>query len=379
MAGFTSATVGGPRTVAVLKLDSNGEVDGTFGSAGVVTTELSFAGGADEIDVITQADGKLLISATTVDDSNPGDRDIAVLRLTASGEIDTTFATNGVREIDLSSTDMVRSIAVDTQGRIYLFAAATAPAPRTDSDFVVLRLNADGSDDASWNTQWVDVLGSHATPRSITLLADGSVVAVGYANSSLLNSVQPVVFKLSSTGALVSSFGTNGIFHEVVLTAATEPYAVLAQGSKLLLAGYGRVSGDTNDFVAFRIDASTGARDLDWSAGARVIDVSGTKATNTLRGAIALPGDKTLLFGATGAGNQASQDGALVMLDANGALDTKYGTGVHVLPFGMNGADQFWSAAVSGNNVLVVGTKGAGTSPTQDFNDDAWALLFPLR
>jgi hypothetical protein len=101
------------------------------------------------------------------------------------------------------------------------------------------------------------------------------------------------------------------------------------------------------------------------------------------RNAIPLPDGKTILVGSTGPGNMPAQDAVFAVLDATGKLDLEYGDGVHVYPFGegAGGNDQLWGGAVSGQNVLLVGWKGGGLAAAQTatVNDDAWAIVLPLR
>src|SRR5690606_22570715 len=62
-AGFAAETVGGPRLVTVVKFTARGPV-ASFGTDGVATTAVEFVGGSDEIDIATQSDGKIIVSAT---------------------------------------------------------------------------------------------------------------------------------------------------------------------------------------------------------------------------------------------------------------------------------------------------------------------------
>src|SRR5262245_37862403 len=99
-AGFAAAAVGGPRLVTVVKLSATGEVDSAFG---VFTSTLSTPGGADEIDLATQPSGKIIVSATVPNAADPNDRDVAVFRLNATGTLDTTFGDAGIRVLDLNT------------------------------------------------------------------------------------------------------------------------------------------------------------------------------------------------------------------------------------------------------------------------------------
>lgn len=400
-AGFAGAAVTGPRYVTVVKLTTTG-LDPTFGTGGVFTSAVEFLGGADEVDVATQPDGKLIVSATVASAANPDDRDIAVLRVNPDGTLDTTFGDNGVRVVDLNTAhdngtalvglDASRALAIDPDGRIYLHAVsrglgdATGGGPRTDTDFTVARLTADGALDTAWGDagmQRLDIQESNATPRGLRVFADGTVIAGGYANSPGLGTVQAVLYKLAADGTRDTTWATDGLFHETVLAVQTEIYNFAIHGANLVTAGYGRNAGTANDYVSMRFDLATGARDLTWGGtanGAVVVDPSGTMLGSNCRNAIGLPRGRTALIGSTGPANLPAQDAVIVILDDNGRVDTaSYGDGVHTFPLGSNGNDQLWGGAVSGDHAVFVGYQGGGQAQTDTTNDDAYVLVLPLR
>jgi uncharacterized delta-60 repeat protein len=398
-AGYAGAALTGPRPIVVVKLGPSG-LDPTFGTAGIATTAVEFRGGSDEVDIATQPSGKIIVATTVANTAIPDDRDVAVLRLDADGTLDAGFGVAGVRVLDLSTgtntggvisaTDASRALAIDDAGRIYVHAVsrgvgtATGGGPRTDTDFTVVRLTADGALDTAWGTQGVfrlDIQESNATVRGIAALADGSVVAGGYANSPGVGSVQPVLYKITPAGARDTAWATSGLFHEAVLAVQTEVYGFVVRDGKIVTGGYGRNAGSTNDYVSMRFDLATGARDLTWGGanGAVLVDPSGAMLGSNCRSIVALPNGRYAMFGSTGPASLPAQDAALVILGPDGRVDsTTYGDGIHVLPLGSNGNDQLWSAAVSGSAAAFVGYKGGGATPTATSNDDSYALVLPL-
>jgi uncharacterized delta-60 repeat protein len=401
-AGFTAAAAAGPRLVTVVKLTTTG-LDTTFGVNGVFTSAVDFRGGAGEVSIATQPSGKIVVAATVANATDPNDRDVAVLRLDASGALDTAFGVGGVRVLDLNTAhntgtalvgpDAARGISVDGAGRIYVGAVSrgtgTAPGggPRVDTDFTVARLTVEGELDTAWGTggkHLLDIQESNATLRGLIARPDGTVFVGGYANSLGVNSVQPVVYKLKTDGALDTGWAaaTGGVFHEVVLAIQTEVYNFVVQGDHLVTAGYGRNAGTTNDYVSLRFRLADGVRDLTWGGttnGAAVVDPSGTMLGSNCRNALALPNGRTALIGSTGPANMPSQDAVIVILGPDGRVDTAtYGDGIHTFPLGANGNDQWWGGAVSGNAAIFVGYKGGGATQSEASNDDAYAVVLPL-
>lgn len=404
-AGFAAATPTGDRKVIVVKFTATG-VDTTFGTQGVVTTAATFTpggGGADEIDIGLQSDGKIIVSYTTAT-ALGNDRDIAVLRLDTEGAPDLTFGDNGVRVHSLntaiipstpSNFDVSRALAIDSADRIYVHAAQRAEDPanllRTDLDFAVVRFTAGGNVDLPWGEQGEHVLvlpggggaatfnAGPATVRGIRALPDGTVIASGY--QSLGGTPQPVLYKLTAEGDR-DLVWAGGLFHEPVLAAQTEVYNFAIHGDKIVTAGYGtNTSGTTNDYISLRFNLADGVRDPAWGGttnGAVVFDPSGTSLGSNCRNAVALKGGGTAMIGSTGPGNMPAQDAVFAILDANGRLDTRFGDGIHVYPLGANGNDQFWGGAASDEVALFVGYKGGGTTQSDTVNDDAYAVILPL-
>lgn len=397
------------RTVLVIQTGPMGPV-ATFGTAnGTALTSLDFKGGNDELDIVVQPSGKIVILAT-VQHAATLDTDIALLRLDANGTLDTEFGDEGIRVFSLADAiidgttvtgnDRSRGLAVDATGRLYVHAVRRGDgdfngSPRTDTDYSVTRFSVDGDRDLTFagDGEYVlDLRGSapnntpsNATARGIHVLADGAILGTGYSTTEGLGpNPQPVLFKLDSTGAPIAGFAAAGVFHDGVLSAQTEVYNVAIHGTHFVTGGYGRESGDQNDWVSLRFDLATGDRDLDWGDednGAVVFDPSGTAVGDNLRNVIGLPDGKTLFVGSAGPNNQAAQDAVFAVLDADGELDTTYGTGIEIYALGAESNDQFWGGAVSGDNAIIVGYRGGGPAADQTTtkNDDSYVVVLPLR
>ena len=406
-AGFAAQTVSGAKYLIVAKLKADGSLDTTFNASGtqpgVYTSTLEFKGSTDEIDIVTQSDGKIVVSATVAATLDAADRDIALFRLTTAGTLDTTFGTLGTSTFSLNTAnpgstltamDSARGLSVGAGDALFLHAVqrgegnATAGGPRTDTDFAIVKLGANtGMPDLTWAGNdgkfLLDIQESNATAKGLHALSDGSVIGSGYANSPGLGTVQPVLYKLTSAGVLDTGFATQGLFHEAVLTLQTEIYSIAVDGNAITTAGYGRNTGTANDWVSMRFNTQTGARDTNFGGaanGAVLIDPSGTMLGSNCRNAIALPQGKTALIGSMGPGSMAAEarDGAIAMLTKNGMLDTMYGAGVATYKLGSDGSDQFWGGAVADGKLMVVGWKGGPTTQTDTANDDSFGVVYTL-
>lgn len=389
------------RTV-VAKFSGAGVLDTTFGNSGYAVLNVVPGGGGEVMrGIVVQSTGKIVVAGTvehTAPQADGGaadarDRDVALVRFNANGTPDTTFGTaaTGVVLLDLSDGEAAGSTYLaDTQWGLALGAGdklvvsgavrGTGPSVdggvRADTDFAVVRLEANGARDNTFDGDGVatlDIGNLSASPRSVTVLGDGSVVMSGYMRDA--NSiVSPVVFKLTAAGILDTTFGVGGIYNEVVLQSVTEVYGTAPQGNNFVTAGYGRNgSSESTDWVSLRI-LGDGGRDLTYGpdGGHARIDVAGE--TDNARAVTVLPDGRVVIVGG-GRLAAANSDGMIAMLTPGGLPDTTFGPGGYRL-YDLGGtADFFWAAAVApdGKHFASVGVAGAPVSG----DDDAVLLVLP--
>lgn len=184
---------------AFAKLSSSGALDESFGIGG---RQLFDLGGTDVAGgVAVQSDGKVVAAGST-------DDRVAAVRLTATGEADSSFSGDGLLMLDgvasRAGDDRSQGVAIDASGRIVLGNHTT------DGDFSVLRLNADGTYDGSFGTggaAGVD-LGGDDDVDAIVLQPDGQILALGTSLSG--GQGNTAVVALDDSGGLITSFGNGG-------------------------------------------------------------------------------------------------------------------------------------------------------------------------
>jgi uncharacterized delta-60 repeat protein len=125
------------------RYNADGSLDATFGNNGHVSYNVGV--GVDTAYTVTvQPDGKLLLAGASA--TADFDTDFSIIRLNANGSLDTTFSGNGKATFAVGvENDWVMSVAVQSDGKIVLGGTVT-------EDFGVVRLNADGSLDRSFGT-----------------------------------------------------------------------------------------------------------------------------------------------------------------------------------------------------------------------------------
>ncbi|HEY1834041.1 MAG TPA: hypothetical protein VGG08_06360 [Solirubrobacteraceae bacterium] len=165
---------GAGHDMAVTRLNSDGSVDTSF-SPGTSGKELvDFGGGDSAKGVALQADGKIVMEGST---DAVGEGDVAVARLEANGGLDTSFSGDGKLTLGYGAPNEIgTAVAVQQNGRIVVMADADP-----NKDFVVTRLNGDGSIDTSFGsggTATVDY-GKTEFDGDAVLQPDGNIVLVG--------------------------------------------------------------------------------------------------------------------------------------------------------------------------------------------------------
>lgn len=160
---------------AVVRLDTDGSLDNTFAVDGRQTVDFAATGNfAFATGVALQADGKIVVVGTAYQTTN----DFAVARLNSDGSLDNTFGENGRETIDFESAiDVSGAVAVQADGKIVLVGYSKRDS--AGRDFVVARLNGDGTLDNSFGAQSVDFGSEIDEARSVAVQPDGKIVAVG--------------------------------------------------------------------------------------------------------------------------------------------------------------------------------------------------------
>ena len=224
---------------ALTRHDASGQLDTTFGSGGIASTDL---GGDDDeaYDAALLPDGGIVAVGRT-DARGIVNSDFGVVRYTAAGKPDGPV----VRTDILGGGDQANAVAVQPDGRIVV--AGFAIRNGIDGDVALVRYLADGTPDESFGTHGIVTtdLGTQADDaRAIAIRPDGGIVVAGSAAEDI------ALARYSSTGELegttVTDLGSDDVANGVALTA----------DGHIVIAGYTLGAHDTRDFLLMRYDAS---------------------------------------------------------------------------------------------------------------------------
>jgi uncharacterized delta-60 repeat protein len=163
--------------IALLRYKNNGDLDMDFGTDGKVTTDIANNSVDSGNSVMLQPDGKIVIAGETIDSIN---YNFAVLRYNTDGNLDSSFGTGGMVCTDVGNgNDYGHSLAIQSDGKIVVAGFSTMASY---DDFSIVRYNTNGSLDNSFGSNGKSVIsvGSFDDKANcLGLQADGKIVVVG--------------------------------------------------------------------------------------------------------------------------------------------------------------------------------------------------------
>lgn len=193
VSGYTKTSTG--FDVLTVRYDTDGTLDSSFGTNGVATYD---GGHGDDgaRGVVIQADGKIVVSGGIY---NGTDLDILVLRYNSNGILDNTFGTNGVVTYDSGSgNDRGRRLAIQGGNKIIVTGRSYNG---TDYDLLVLRYNANGIPDNTFGTNGVVTVNigeGDDYGEGVVIQADGKIVISGGSHNGTDYDI--MVLRLIGTG-----------------------------------------------------------------------------------------------------------------------------------------------------------------------------------
>lgn len=204
--------------MAVVRLNPDGSVDPTFSDDGwtLVTIDLIPDGADNAYGLIIQSDGKIVIVGS-VDDVAIGSQytDWVIARLNSDGSLDPSFGVNGVAIIELNpepyTADAALDVVVQPDGKLVVVGHLGWQSLTTiNYSAKVVRLNVDGSLDTTFSDDGIVSFGHTGTARTVELQDDGKIVVGGDTYDSYDVIGELHVARLNTNGTLDASFNGTG-------------------------------------------------------------------------------------------------------------------------------------------------------------------------
>lgn len=338
------ATLQNPQQGGLLRYNTNGSHDSSFGSGGevVILPGTSNAGAAFAVAI--QPDGKILAAG-------PASLRLKVFRFNTNGSVDTAFGTNGVATIQAAGIFLPPAsggMVLQPDGRILI---ATKD--------LVARLLTNGQLDSTF--------GSNGTAptvggNSVALLPTGEIL-IGNGNVTSL---------YAANGSLITTFGVNGQTAGfdgeggfVVTTNASASVKIITAGS-LITSPSLTFAQTVSGFLLVRynkdgtVDSSFGTH------GGVATPFPGNILTRAFAVALQRNGD-IVAAGQTALTDvdavPGPSDFALARYNPNGSIDTTFGNGGFVsTPFGTSEALANSVLIQTDGKIVAVGNSNNGTT-----------------
>lgn len=199
-------------TTKLLQFTLNGDLDTSFGQNGNLTLAID-----GFCKILQTNDGKFILVGQHFDGTN---NMYQFARLFTNGTLDTTYGTNGIKISDPTNYqfDLINSVKKTADDKILI--AGLSYNQMTDAKAVVSKFSALGIIDTSFGTNGVVLLnlttqGNSGELKDISLQSNGKIIVCGDAKfpggTGGYYGTTPILAQLNSNGTMDMQFGTNGV------------------------------------------------------------------------------------------------------------------------------------------------------------------------
>lgn len=229
---------------ALARYRSNGKLDKSFGGSGKVTTLFSNLY-ASARGMTIQPDGRIVLAGVSLNEATQ--EDFALARYNDDGSLDSSFGAGGKVTTDLSGHhDLAFAAALQSDGRIVLAGVSG----QDSGDVALVRYNVDGSLDASFGSagKVVTDFGNNEVAYALGIQRDGRIVAAGAVQMG--DETDFGVARYQADGSLDSTFGSEGgIFTDFAGYDVALALAIVPSG-RIVAAGVSQADGSSGQAFA---------------------------------------------------------------------------------------------------------------------------------
>jgi uncharacterized delta-60 repeat protein len=317
-----------------------GDLDPTFGTVGMVTTDISRSTDIANA-VAVQADGKLVVVGQTYKNNDFSGEDFVVTRYNTDGTLDTTFGRGGKVRTDFPGLAAVpSSVVIQSDGKIVV-AGGAFPLFTFLGNFELVRYNPNGSLDRSFGNGGIVTTtfpeGSYAF--DVALQPDGKIIAAGTVfvdfNPGDISDTDFALARYNSDGSLDTTFGNGGTVMTDFFGNEDDAFSVLIQpDGKIVAVGSANNPASYYDFAAVRY-LSNGTIDTTFGVAGKVSTDFGDQNFDRARSAALQSDGRIVAAGFAISQNGGVQNFAVARYTSNGILDTTFsGDGKTQIDFG---------------------------------------------
>lgn len=331
---------------AFARYNSDGTLDGTYGTGGVVDLT-GLPAGRNFNDAARQPDGKIVLVGVIGNDG-------IIARFNENGTLDSGFAGGGIHQPNLygQGQDYLQSLTLQNDGKI----VAVGGGFGSGQGMYLIRYLANGALDTSFgNTGFGYINHSTATttPKNIFLQSDGKIIA-----GSLFSGLK----RYNTDGSLDSSFQT-------IISSVEYPDVVSQADGKIVTVGRTHVAASlgrhNEDFSLTRYN-SDGSIDTAFGTGGTTT-FDGVQYFDDLPGVFQILPDGHIITGGAlyipaNKTTAAKSTFSLIKVNSSGVVVGRYLADAPLYTPGIIVAPRYYSVLVSPDNKLTVVGTTSGTS-----------------
>ncbi|WP_395053454.1 T9SS type A sorting domain-containing protein [Flavobacterium sp.] len=322
----------------ITRYNSNGSIDTNFGTNGLVVINNTRFGTPNDIAIDTN--GKIIIVGRNYK--------ALIVRLNSNGSLDTTFGTNGFANFSTSDYSSVNDLKILSNGKILIAGYEAYTIGTTFSgNFMLARLNANGTTDTTFGTNGISNLGSTFADQEvldkIEVQSDGKIVAAGTINNG--SDLDIVIFRYNSNGTFDTTFNGNGST-TFASSGSDRPNGLAIQNDGKII-----ILGQLNSLVKIARFTSSGAIDLSFDSDG-IIDVNSNDMdySNALR---LTQDQKIFIIGSTTL-SEINVDFSTLKFNSNGSLDTTFANSGKLTTDFFSDYDEATSILITNDNKLIL-------------------------
>jgi uncharacterized delta-60 repeat protein len=310
-----------PNTQAIItRYNTNGTLDNTFGSNGIVTGTLGSSLSTTIItDAAIQTNGNIVAVGYNYDTSTPTINLIA--RYTSAGVLDNTFGSGGVLTFTIGSNSNISAVALQSDGKIVVVGSCLI---NNVPNAFIARLTTSGVLDTTFNSigYLTVLLGIKTIFNCLTLDASGNIIAAGYYNNSGTSGDQFVMARYTTSGTLDTTFNNPNGFVTGSLGSRTIVNAITQDSSNNILVGGFENNGISDQFFLARY-TSSGVLDTTFNnPNGYITKLIGN--ASSVNDVVVQTGGQIVIAGII---NYEIDQATVARYNSNGTIDTTFGNG----------------------------------------------------
>ncbi|HRH03439.1 MAG TPA: hypothetical protein PLI68_04040 [Bacteroidia bacterium] len=311
-----------------------GAIDSSFGTNGIVRTFVN-SSNAKLTAMAIQTDDKILVAGHDRYDTTNFNKAFVVMRYTADGLLDSSFASNGKMVYNFGNGNAIAyAIKVQADGKILVAGRSSAPGI---VGMASIRLNMDGSLDTTYgsNGAVITAVGTaNDFALGIYLHSDGRIVLGG---ASYLSSFSRMALvRYHSDGSIDTTFASNGTLIASVTGENIYCHRIEIDSSSNYIVS-GNLSNITSTSAFLKRYTSNGILDVSFGLLGTWYPSVGNSFTESTTGLIK-QADGKLIVGLTTDANSSRKFGVVRYLPSSWLVDSTFGiyTGNSYITTGIN-------------------------------------------